>query len=87
MSDKQTIGGIYIPANSLTPDEMQAFIIAYIASGAPYRAFKAFYDAMARPGVTFTPEQEAQIRAMVEVGKTTDAQRAILDHLKSEFGD
>jgi hypothetical protein len=42
-------------------------------------------QALARVGVTFTPEQQAQIAAMVAEDRTADAQRMILDTLGNEF--
>lgn len=40
-----------------------------------------------RPGIQFTPEQEAKIRAFVQEGKTALAQQIILDELNKEFPD
>jgi cell wall-associated NlpC family hydrolase len=42
--------------------------------------------ALQRVGVTFTQGQKDQIKALVESGRTMDAQRIILAELKSEFG-
>jgi len=41
---------------------------------------------LTRVGVTFTDEQKKQIEAMVEAGRTMDAQRVILAELNKEFG-
>ncbi|MGZ5410428.1 MAG: hypothetical protein ACXWDJ_10580 [Aeromicrobium sp.] len=43
-------------------------------------------SALSRVGVTFTEQQKAQIKALVESGRTMDAQKVILRELKSEFG-
>lgn len=37
--------------------------------------------ALTQPGVTFTPEQDAQIRAFVAANRLQEAQRIILDEL------
>lgn len=42
--------------------------------------------ALGRVGVTFTEQQQGQIKAMVEAGKVADAQRIILAELNREFG-
>ena len=42
--------------------------------------------ALSRVGVTFTDQQKAQIKALVESGDTMKAQKIILGELKSEFG-
>jgi hypothetical protein len=42
--------------------------------------------ALTRVGVTFTEQQEKQIKALVESGKTMKAQKIILAELRSEFG-
>lgn len=81
----EPIGGIFIPADTLTPDEMAEFLESYAQAALP--GVVRFYKTMARPGVTFTDEQKAQIQAMVEAGKKADAQRVILDRLKEEFED
>lgn len=40
---------------------------------------------LARPGISFTPEQKAQIRAMQDAGDTATAQQTILDQLNKEL--
>lgn len=42
--------------------------------------------ALTRVGVTFTDQQQKQIKALEASGKTLDAQKIILRELKSEFG-
>lgn len=42
--------------------------------------------ALSRVGVNFTDQQKAQIKALVESGKTMEAQKLILAELKTEFG-
>lgn len=42
--------------------------------------------ALSRVGVSFTEDQKKQIRTFVESGRVMEAQRVILDELKSEFG-
>jgi hypothetical protein len=42
--------------------------------------------ALQRVGVTFTQGQRDQIKALVEAGRTMDAQKLILAELKAEFG-
>ena len=42
--------------------------------------------ALSRVGVSFTEQQKAQIKTLVDSGKTTQAQAIILRELKSEFG-
>lgn len=74
------IGGIFIPANSLTPTSLEAYAVAALPSVC------ALYKRMARPGVVFTAEQKAQIQAMVDAGKAQDAQRIILEQLRGELG-
>ena len=44
-----------------------------------------FARIMARPGVSFTKEQDAKIHALVEAGDTAGAQRIILDALEVAF--
>jgi len=41
---------------------------------------------LSRVGVTFTEQQKAQIKTMVEAGNVTGAQKVILRELRSEFG-
>lgn len=43
-------------------------------------------SALSRVGVTFTDQQKAQIKALVDSGKTMDAQKIILKELSKEFG-
>jgi hypothetical protein len=43
-------------------------------------------SALSRVGVTFTDQQKAQIKTMVDSGHTMDAQKMILKELGSEFG-
>jgi hypothetical protein len=43
-------------------------------------------SALTRVGVTFTQQQQDQIKAMVEAGNLAGAQRAILAELNTEFG-
>lgn len=43
-------------------------------------------SALQRVGVTFTQQQKDQIRALVESGRTMDAQKVILAELNKEFG-
>jgi hypothetical protein len=43
-------------------------------------------SALSRVGVTFTDEQKATIRTMVEMGDTAGAQKVILAELNKEFG-
>lgn len=43
-------------------------------------------SALSRVGVSFTDQQKTQIKALVESGKTMEAQKIILGELKSEFG-
>jgi len=43
-------------------------------------------SALSRVGVTFTKQQKDQIKALVESGKTMDAQKVILRELGKEFG-
>jgi phage-related protein len=42
--------------------------------------------ALSRSGVTFSKEQEATIKAMVETGNVAGAQKLMLDELSKEFG-
>lgn len=42
--------------------------------------------ALSKVGVSFTDQQKLQIKALVDSGKTMDAQKIILRELKSEFG-
>ncbi len=42
---------------------------------------------LSRVGVTFSPEQQAQVKSLFEADRTADAQRVILDQLKEESGD
>lgn len=44
------------------------------------------FTALRRVGVSFTADQEKQIKAMVKAGKTADAQRLIIAELEREFG-
>lgn len=74
---------IHIPANSLTPDEWAAFIEAYATSPAVQASIVHGLETLSRTGVTFTPEQTAQIRAW----SVEDAQRIILDQLNAEFSE
>lgn len=41
---------------------------------------------LTRVGVTFTEQQKKQVAAMVDAGRTADAQRIILAELRKEFG-
>lgn len=43
-----------------------------------------FAEKMARPGVSFSPEQQGRVKALVEAGDTIEAQRLILDRLNEE---
>jgi|GEM_PF-6851833 len=43
-------------------------------------------SALSRVGVTFTDQQKAQIKAMVDAGNTAGAQTLILNELEREFG-
>lgn len=43
-------------------------------------------SALSRVGVTFTTQQQDQIKTLVASGKTTQAQKMILAELRSEFG-
>lgn len=62
------------------------------ASGSAIQLGKALNDpiagisALGRVGVTFTDQQKAQIKAMVEVGDVAGAQKVILAELSKEFG-
>lgn len=42
---------------------------------------------MRRAGVSFSIEQQAQVKGMLEAGKTVEAQRLILAHLDKELRD
>ena len=44
--------------------------------------FLMFARAYSKPGVSFTAEQDAVIKAAVEMGNTAEAQRMILDALE-----
>ena len=43
--------------------------------------------AMSKLGVSFTPEQRAQIETLVEAGDTVAAQKIILDSLEVSLGN
>ena len=44
--------------------------------------FLEFARIMSKPGVSFTAEQNAAIKAAVEMGNTAEAQRLVLDALE-----
>ncbi len=75
-----------------TPEQKRRYqlLVAYIHSRAftdsLYRNLEGM-KILARPGVTFTAEQKAQVEKMVAAGREDEAQRAILNQLKEEFGD
>jgi len=52
-----------------------------------YESATNTYKFMSRPGVSFTPEQDALIRQLIADDNIVEAQRVILDNLKAEFGE
>lgn len=67
----------------LIDGEYKPFSLLVEAYESRYRMAKV----MSRVGVSFTPEQEAQVKAHVAAGETAKAQRVILELLKEEFKD